>query len=929
MKTTSTLFVFLLFNILVNAQCTTTDATSCECLDGTNNCLLLPDITASWVGIADNGWTEYPQTGAGSNYGSQGPDDGRLRVTGSTPNIGHGSFTVRGQDANGDRAFICGNDTIYGVSSSGAFTCPNGVENPKQMLLQRVYIKDGNNMSYQDTWTGSMTYHVNHGHNHVDDWAVMTLRIPTSDPYPLNWPIVGDGAKIGFCLMDYGTCGSNPGSTYYGHCRDDNTVYNGGNVMANDDFVNWNLGGGNYGCSVVEQGISSGWTDVYGKWLDGMWINIPPNTCNGDYYIVMEVDKNNYFQEENEDNNYTAVPVTLTMQLPQNSGELPTISSNESSSLCSGQTLELTASAGTAYLWSTGETTQTITVSQAGSYECTVTNYCGTETSLPYVVSSVDPSPPIVNNEEICPGNTATLSSSSPGQTEWFDNSGTLISVGNTYTTDVLNNNTTYYVQNTDFFNDTIFCEPHDYGQGGGGYLSSAQYGIFNVLEDLELKSVLVYAEEPGDITVELANSSGITLETSTFTVPQGPSRIELEYEIPVGYEYRLILASTSTALYRNNNAASYPYETPGVLSIIGASSQSQYYYYFFDWEVITTNGTCTSSQIPVEVTIAPNLPDPTVQDAVICNSGVATLMATGGTSLVWTDGNGNQVGTGNSFVTPVLNQSTTYYVQSNENGCTSNLVAVNAIIESIQDPIATGDLICNYGNGMLTASGNGSFTWMDVNGTVLGTGSSFQTPTLNQTTTYYVQSSTVSCSSNMVAVDAVVQIVNNPEVIGDTICSSGVAILTASGDGDLTWTDANGTVLGTGSTFTTPSLSETTTFYVQASENNCSSELVAVDAVVESCVELHEITFQSSLSLSPNPNNGNFEVSYELLKPAQVEIEIYDQAGNRVISFDYIDNKGSVNHNISIDHIAPGVYSVRFIYSERSHTKRFIKTNE
>ena len=229
----------------------------------------------------------------------------------------------------------------------------------------------------------------------------------------------------------------------------------------------------------------------------------------------------------------------------------------------------------------------------------------------------------------------------------------------------------------------------------------------------------------------------------------------------------------------------------------------------------------------------------------------------------------------------------------------------------------------------MLTASGTGSFTWMDVNGTVLGTGSSFQTPTLNQTTTYYVQSSTASCSSSMVAVDAVVQIVNNPEVIGDTICNSGVAILTASGDGNLTWTDANGTVLGTGSTFSTPSISETTTFYVQASENNCSSDLVAVDAVVEPCVELHEIAFQSSLALSPNPNTGNFVVSYELLKSAQVEVEIYDQAGNEVVAFQYIDDNGSVNHNISIEHIAPGVYSVRFVYNDRSHTKRFIKTNE
>ena len=42
-----------------------------------------------------------------------------------------------------------------------------------------------------------------------------------NEPNP-NWPIVSDGAKMGFCLMDCGTCGSGTNSTYYGHCRDEN-----------------------------------------------------------------------------------------------------------------------------------------------------------------------------------------------------------------------------------------------------------------------------------------------------------------------------------------------------------------------------------------------------------------------------------------------------------------------------------------------------------------------------------------------------------------------------------------------------------------------------------------------------------------------------------------------------------------------------------
>lgn len=854
MKLTAILLFIVCINSVAIAQCTTTNASSCECTNGTNNCLLLPDITASWMGISNNGWTEYPQTGAGENYNNQGPDDGRLRVTGSTPNIGNGSFTVRGQDANGDRAFICGNDTIYGVSSSGTFTCPNGVENPKQMLIQRVYIKDGSTMSYQDTWTGSMTYHESHGHNHVDDWAYMTLRIPTFDPNPLNWPIVGDGAKIGFCLMDYGQCGNSSGSTYYGHCRDINTVYLGGNVMANSDFVNWNLGGGNYNCSVVEQGISSGWTDVYGKHLDGMWINVPENTCNGDYYIVMEVDYNNYFQEEYEDNNYTAVPVTLTMQHPENSGQLPTINANESNNLCLGQTVELTATAGTDYAWNTGQTTQSIIVSQPGVYECTVTNYCGTATSLPYTVNSVVPSSPVAADQDICPGNVVTLEATASGQVEWFDANNTLLSIGNVYTTGVLNNNTTYYVQNTDYYTDTLFAEPHTNGIGGGGFLTSTQGSVFHAYVPFTLKSALVYADNSGSISIELQESNGTVMESATVSVPSGASRIDLNFNVPAGYDYQLMAVSTPPGgLYRNNNSATYPYVLDDVLSIVGASSSSSYYYYFYDWEVLTENGTCTSDQVPVLVSMSSNLNDPTVVGDLICNSGSANLSATGTGTLTWTNANGVVLGTGNTYVTPVISQTTTYYVQASDNGCTSAIVPV----------------------------------------------------------------------------DATVQNLNNPTVVGDTICNSGIATLTASGSGTLTWTDGNGTVVGTGNSFTTPFISSSTTYYVQASDNGCTSDIVAVEAVVEPCVDVNEISFQNSITLSPNPNNGTFDASYKLLNSGSVLLEIYDMQGNEIMTKKYLNLKGNVSHSIKLKNLSNGVYSARFTYDGKSHTKRFIKTNE
>lgn len=605
--TISAIILFFAFDI--DAQCTSTNATSCVCKDGSTNCDLLPDIQASWLGISQNGWTEYPQTGAGTNYTGQGPDDGRLRVTGATPNNGFGSFTVRGQNSAGRRTFLCGTDTFFNVSATGAFTCPNGNPNPRQLITQRVYHKNGNQMTYTDRWAGSQTYHASHGHNHVDDWAVMTLRVQTSDPNPLNWPIIGEGAKIGFCLMDYGQCGTSATSTYYGFCRDTNMYYQQGSTMLNNAFPNWGLGGGSYNCSVIEQGISSGWLDVYGKHLDGMWINIPRNTCNGNYWIVMEVDKNDNFLEEDETNNWTAVPVTLTRQLPANTAQTPEISAIGSKNLCAGGSVQLTCTGGSSFLWSNGATTQRINVNTPGVYSVTVTSYCGTNVSNPYTVNQVSPPNPIISGDtSLCANASGMLTVTNPTGNlinNWYDNNGNWLAYSDTLMVGPLLNTTQYAVVSTQYFQDTLKAEPHTNGIGGGGYLSSAQYEIFNSFIPFTLKSVLIYSQNAGNVVIALQDSTGTDIQLDTVALTSGQNRVELNFNVPVGTRLRLAAKSmTTSGLYRNNNSAIYPYSLNNVLSIIGASGGSSYFYYFYDWEVLTSNGFCTSPSVPVTVNV-------------------------------------------------------------------------------------------------------------------------------------------------------------------------------------------------------------------------------------------------------------------------------------------------------------------------------------
>jgi outer membrane protein assembly factor BamB len=103
-----------------------------------------------------------------------------------------------------------------------------------------------------------------------------------------------------------------------------------------------------------------------------------------------------------------------------------TITYNGSLVLCEGNSIVLTASEGITYLWSTGETSKTITVNKAGDYSVTVTTLNGCSSSstsvsvktiaLPQVSISVDGSTSFVQ------GSTVKISSAvtTDGTFQWY-----------------------------------------------------------------------------------------------------------------------------------------------------------------------------------------------------------------------------------------------------------------------------------------------------------------------------------------------------------------------------------------------------------------------------------------------------------------------------------------------------------------------------
>jgi gliding motility-associated-like protein len=159
--------------------------------------------------------------------------------------------------------------------------------------------------------------------------------------------------------------------------------------------------------------------------------------------------------------------------------------------------------------------------------------------------------------------------------------------------------------------------------------------------------------------------------------------------------------------------------------------------------------------------------------------------------------------------------------------------------------PTAANVSRCGNGTINLTASGgaNGQYKWYTATtGQTAIAGevnSSYTTPSLSATTTYYVTLTSNGCESVRVPVVATVTVAAAPTTTGASGCLGSALVLTASGgtNGQYRWytAAAGGAALQgeTNSTFTLSSISATTTFYVSLTTANCESTRTPVTATL------------------------------------------------------------------------------------------------
>ena len=511
----------------------------------------------------------------------------------------------------------------------------------------------------------------------------------------------------------------------------------------------------------------------------------------------------------------------------QNQASDVTISGN--TVICSGIETSLTASSGTDYLWSTGETTQSISVNNPGTYSVTVTNSNGCSNSATQTVSQME-QPIITGNNHICSGQSTTLSASGSDSYAWSNGASTsfiTVNTPGTYTVTVTLPNGCSSSATIDvsvgttptpsISGNTTLCQGQTTSLTANGGIS------YNWSNGSATNSINV--AESGVYTVTATNVEGCSAtESVTVTVNPLPTvNISGNSSFCQGDNVTLTATGASTYVWSNsstdnaitvNNAGTYTvtgtdangctntathsvsvnptYNVPLTHSICEGES------YNFYGQNITTAGTYThtlqtvngcDSVLTLVVTLKA-LPTIAISgNTTLCEGESTMLMANGGISYNWSNGSTtNSINVAESGVYTVT--------ATNAEGCTAS-TNVTVTVNPLPNVNITGNSsFCQGDNTTLTATGATTYAWSNS--------STDNAITVNNAGTYTVTGTSVAGCSSVASVTVLVSQLPVITITGETdICAGESTTLTANGGTTYLWsngtTDATLTVSNAG----------------------------------------------------------------------------------------------------------------------------------
>lgn len=420
-------------------------------------------------------------------------------------------------------------------------------------------------------------------------------------------------------------------------------------------------------------------------------------------------------------------PATLTVNAnpPQ-----PVITADGPTTFCTGEDVVLTATESAGYLWSTGATTRSITVTTAGNYTVQVTNAAGCQSVLSATtVVTVNPLPsrPTITpagSVTICAGSSQTLTSSA-GVTYLWSNGETTQSIS-------VNTTGTYTVQVTNSFGclstaslpTTVTVNPvpatptitasgaTTFCAGGSVTLTSSLATTYLWSTGATTRSITV--NSTGNYWVRVADAAGCQSAQSSTTVvtvnplPSAPTIGTITQPTCTVSTGSVVLGGLPAGSWTVN-----PGNITGSTSTVIVTGLVAGSYTF---TVTNSNGCTSSASASVVINTQPAVPTVPIVSAVTqptCavttgSVGFSGLPSTGSWTLTRLPGGEETGGSGITVTLSGIPSGSYTFTVTNSVGCTSaatGTVTINAPLPVPTAPVQTVDCTLGFNQAVVTVT--------------------------------------------------------------------------------------------------------------------------------------------------------------------------------------------------------------------------------
>ena len=667
----------------------------------------------------------------------------------------------------------------------------------------------------------------------------------------------------------------------------------------------------------------------------------------------------------------TSIATTVT----ENANPTATINADGPTTFCSGESVNLIATGGTSYLWSTGATTSTINVTASGDYYVTAYSAasCSDVSSTISVTVDACGSVTIVADgpTEFCEGGSVTLSSSEISGNVWntgettqsivVTTSGDYSLVNGINTSNIISvivNANPVATINAD--GPTTFC--------AGGSVNLIASGGISYLWNTGANTSTINATTSDNYSVTVFTAEGCSDISSVISVlVEACGLVTIVADGPVEFCEGGSVTLTSSEISGN------VWNTGETTQSIVVTTSGDYY---------TVNGVNTSNTISVIENANPTATIIADGEITFCEGGTVTLNSSAASSYLWsngettssiivdasgsfsvtvTDANGcmatssstgvlenanptptivadgptafcggsvglSVVGTYDSYLwssgetTSSIIASTTgaYSVTVTDNYCSgvSNEIAVSALSTPTVTITSDGTLICYEASTLLTATTDGTGIQWQLNGVdIAGATNPSYIASVNGKYRAVATNGVCSTTSAEIKLKYAERVIVSPAGTA-SLCGPSLTMSVPTTPGATYQWYQNGTLIP-GATSNTHTTTTTGKFYAFVTKSGCTavSKLLTVNNDCKLGSENIVI-----LEVYPNPAAETFTVDYTINIEGTISIIFTDMAGRVVNRLEKLLTAGNYSDQFNTEEFTSGMYLITLIQQDGQH---------